>query len=77
MKRRSGFGFQTWKFQEPPKSFILACLRRIHAYLFIFHVLNLFKSWSNLQMGMKIQKRNQKMEIDGHKNTFFANIVNK
>jgi hypothetical protein len=48
MKRR-GFGFQTWKFQEHPKSFILEWLRRIQVELtFYFHVLNLFKSWSNL-----------------------------
>ena len=23
--KRSGFGFQTWIFQQPPKSFILEC----------------------------------------------------
>ena len=34
--KRSGFGFQTWKFQKPPKSFILVWLRRIQAYFFIF-----------------------------------------
>ena len=45
---RTGFGFQTWKFHKPPKSFILQWLRRIQAYLFHFQFLNLFKSWSNL-----------------------------
>ncbi len=46
--KRSGFGFQTWKFEKPPRSFILEWQRRIQAYLFHFHVLNLFKSYSNL-----------------------------
>ena len=35
-RKRSGFGFQTWKFQKPPKNFILGWLRRIQASLFIF-----------------------------------------
>ena len=34
--KKDRFGFQTWKFQEHPKSFILERLRRIHASLFIF-----------------------------------------
>ena len=55
--KRSGFGFQTLKFQKPPTSFILA--KKDPGLPFHFHVLNLFKSWSNLgfdqdSMGIKI-----------------------
>src|SRR5215217_2624546 len=45
--KRSGFGFQTWKFQKPPKNFILET-KKDTCFPFHFHVLNLFKSWSNL-----------------------------
>ena len=44
--KRSGFGFQTWKFQKPPKSFILELLRRIHAYL-------LFSCFKHVQILVK------------------------
>ena len=46
--KRSGFGFQTWKFQKPPKIFILEVTKKDTGLPFHFHVLNLFKSWSNL-----------------------------
>ena len=45
--KRSGFGFQTWKFQKLPKSLILEC-GKDPCLPFHFHVLSLFKSWSNL-----------------------------
>ena len=47
--KRSGFGFQTWKFQKPPKRFInFGVTKKDPGLLFHFHVLNLSKSWSNL-----------------------------
>ena len=57
--KRSGFGFQTWKFQKPPKSFILERLKD-RCLSFHFHVLNLFKSWSNLGFDQ---------DSNGHKNS--------
>jgi hypothetical protein len=57
--KRSGFRFQTWKFQKPPKSFILERLND-HCLSFHFHVLNLFKSWSNLGFDQ---------DSNGHKNS--------
>jgi hypothetical protein len=60
MKRR-GFGFQTWKFQKPPKSFILIRVtKKDTGFPSHFHVLNLFKSWSNLGFYQ---------DSNGHKNS--------
>jgi hypothetical protein len=59
--KRSGIGFQTWKFQNTPTSFILEWLRRIATcLLFLIHVLNLFQSWSNLGFDQN---------SNGHKNS--------
>jgi hypothetical protein len=42
-------GFKHWDFKNPPKSFILEWLARKDPGLpFHFHVIDLFKSWSNL-----------------------------
>ena len=78
--KRSGFGFQTWKFQKPPKSLILEWLRRIHACLPVhFHILNLFISLWNLGFdqatnGHKI-KKNQKNEKQKHIVFILCHIV--
>ena len=66
--KRSGFGFQTWKFQEPPQKLHFRVTKKDPGLLIRFHVLNLSKSWSNLgfdqdmiQMRRKL-KKNQKNE---------------
>src|SRR5215213_2846790 len=47
--KRSGFGFQTWKFQKPPKIQLhFRATKKDRCLPFHFHVLNLFRSWSNL-----------------------------
>ena len=64
-RREVVLGFKHGIFKNPPKSFILEWLRRMEAYLFHFHVLNMFKSWSNLLFdkesdGLKISKKIKK-----------------
>ena len=61
----SHFRFQTWKFQEHPKSFHFRVTKKDTDFLFYFHVLNLFKSWSNQGFdqdsnGPKNLEKNQK-----------------
>ena len=47
--KRSGFGFQTWKFQKPPKIKLHFRVTKKDPCLHLhFHILNLFKSLSNL-----------------------------
>jgi hypothetical protein len=48
--KRNVFGFQTWKFQEPPPPNLhFRVTKKDRGLPFHFHVLNdLFKSWSNL-----------------------------
>ena len=46
--KRSGFGFQTWKFQKPSKKLYFRVTKKDLGLLFHFHVLKLFKSWSYL-----------------------------
>ena len=46
--KRSGFGFQTWKFQKPSQKLHFGVTKKDPGLPFHFHVLNLFKSWSNL-----------------------------
>ena len=63
----SGLGFQTWKFQKPPKNFILGWLRRIQASLFNFMIytcLNLGQTYdlTKIQMCIKIKKKIRKMK---------------
>jgi hypothetical protein len=45
--KRSGFGFETWKFQKP-KKLHFGVTKKDPGLLFHCHVSNLFKSWSNL-----------------------------
>ena len=64
---------------KPPKSFILEWLSRIHGLPFHFHVLNLFKYWSNLGFdqdsnGHKNSEENQKNEKPKHI-VFLCHIV--
>ncbi len=61
----SHFRFQTWKFQEHPKSFHFRVTKKDTDFLFYFHVLNLFKSWPNQGFdqdsnGPKNLEKNQK-----------------
>jgi hypothetical protein len=63
--KRSGFGFQTWKFQKPSEKLHFGVTKKDAGLPFHFHVLNLFKSWLNLgfdqdQMGKKNQKKSKK-----------------
>jgi hypothetical protein len=63
--KRSGFGFQTWKFQKPSQKLHFGVTKKDAGLPFHFHVLNLFKSWLNLgfdqdQMGKKNQKKSKK-----------------
>jgi hypothetical protein len=70
--KRSGFGFETLKFQEPPKSFIYFRVTKKDPCLpFHFHILNLFKSLSTLGFDQKIQMgikfiKNQNNEKQKH-----------
>ena len=56
------FWFQTWKFQKPSQKLHFGVTKKDPCLPFRFHVLNLFKSWSNLGFdqdstnGDKIQK---------------------
>jgi hypothetical protein len=60
MKRRSGFGFQTWKFQKPTQKLHFGVTKKDPSLLFHFHVSNLFKSLSNLGFDQ---------DSNGHKNS--------
>ena len=68
----SHFRFQTWKFQEHPKSFHFRVTKKDTDFPFHFHVLNLFKSWSNRlgfdqdSNGHKNSEENQKNEKPKH-----------
>jgi hypothetical protein len=46
--KRSGFGFQTWKFQKTSQKLHFGLTKEDPGLLFHFHILNLFKSRSNL-----------------------------
>ena len=63
--KRSRFGFQIWKFQKPSKKLHFGVTKKDPGLLIRFHVLNLFKSWSNLGFDRdsnwrKIQKKTEK-----------------
>ena len=67
--KRSRFGFQTWKFQK--KKLHFRETKKDPCLPFYFHVLNLFKSWSNLGFdqdsnGHKNSEKNQKNEKPKH-----------
>ena len=69
--KRSGFGFETLKFQEPPKSFIYFRVTKKDPCLpFHFHILNLFKSLSSLGFDQDLNahkiKKNRKNEKQKH-----------
>jgi hypothetical protein len=62
--KRSGFGFQTRKFQKPSQKLHFGVTKKDAGLPFHFHILNLFKSWLNLgfdqdQMGIKNQKKSK------------------
>ena len=63
--KRSGFGFQTWKFQKPSQELHFGATKMVRGLVFHTHVFNLFKSWPNLgfdqkiQMGIEIQKKSK------------------
>ena len=59
--KRSGFGFQTLTFQKPSQKLHFGVTKKDTSLPFHFHVLNLFKSWSNLA---RIWPR----DSNGHKN---------
>ncbi len=58
--KRSGFWFQTWKFQKPSQELHFGVTKKDTCLLFHIHVLNLFKSWSNLGFDQ---------DSNGHKNS--------
>ena len=58
--KRSRFGFQTWKFQKPSQKLHFGVTKKDPGLHFHFHVLNLFKSWSNLGFDQ---------DSNGHKNS--------
>ena len=75
--KRSGFGFQTWKFKEPPKSFILEWLRRIHAYLLFScfkHVQILIKPYLGFDQDSNGHKNSKKWKTKEHR-AFLRHIV--
>ena len=77
--KRSGFWFQTWKFQKPSQELHFGVTKKDTCLLFHIHVLNLFKSWSNLGFdqdsnGHKNSKKNQKNEKPKHI-VFLCHIV--
>ena len=55
-----GFWFRTWKFQKPSQKLHFGVTKKDPGLLFHFHVLNLFKSWSNLGFDQ---------DSNGHKNS--------
>ena len=58
--KRSGFWFQTWKFQKPSQELHFGVTTKDTFLIFHIHVLNLFKSWSNLGFDQ---------DSNGHKNS--------
>ena len=46
--KRSGFWFQAWKFKKSSQELHFGVTTKDTCLLFHIHVLNLFKSWSNL-----------------------------
>ena len=57
--KRSGFWFQTWKFQKPYQDLHFGVTKKDICLFFHIHVLNLFKSWPNLGFDQ---------DSNGHKN---------
>ena len=62
--KRSGFWFQTWKFQKPYQDLHFGVTKKDICLFFHIHVLNLFKSLSNLGFdqdsnGQKIKKNHK------------------
>ena len=56
------FGFKHGNFKNPPKSYILEWLKKDRCLIFHIHILNLYKSCSNLGFdqdsnGQKIKKK--------------------
>jgi hypothetical protein len=58
--KRSGFGFQTWKFQKPSQVLHFGVTKKDRCLIFHIHDLNLFKSWSTLGFDQ---------DSNGHKNS--------
>jgi hypothetical protein len=58
--KRSGFCFQTWKFQKPSQELHFGGTKKDICLIFHIHVLNLYKSWSNL--GFNQDSNGQKMK---------------
>jgi hypothetical protein len=54
------FWFQTWKFQKPSQKLHFGVTKNDTCLIFHIHVLNLFKSWSNLGFDQ---------DSNGHKNS--------
>jgi hypothetical protein len=46
--KKSGFWFQTWKFQKPSQELHFGVTKKDRCLIFHIHDLNLFKPWSNL-----------------------------
>ena len=77
--KRSGFWFQTWKFQKPSQELHFGVTKKDTCLLFHIHALNLFKSWSNLGFdqdsnGHKEFKKMKKNEKRNHI-VFLCDIV--
>ena len=58
--KRSGFWFQTWKFQKRSLELHFGVTKKDRCLIFHIHVLNLYKSWSNL--GFNQDSNGQKMK---------------
>jgi hypothetical protein len=60
------FWFQTWKFQNPSQELHFGVTTKDTYLIFHIHVLNLFKSWSNLGFGQDSNGQNfKKMKNQG------------
>ena len=61
------FWFQTWKFQKPSQELHFGVTTNDTCLIFHIHVLNLFKSWSNLGFGQDSNGHNlKKWKIKAH-----------
>jgi hypothetical protein len=67
MKRSTRFfWFQTWKFQKPSQELHFGVTMKDTCLIFHIHVLNLFKSWSNLGFDQDSNGQNfKKMKNQG------------
>ena len=79
--KRSGFWFQAWKFQKPSQELHFGVNKKDQGLIFHFHVLILFKSWSNLgfdqdsKCASKFKKKIEKLKTKLKHKVFLCHIV--